>query len=197
MINLIEYLINNKDINVKVEKVEAKKNQTLFLEGDECKSIGIILYGKINIVSFFADGKEIVYNSLSKGEMFGNNLIFSSTPFFRGDVVSIENSEIAFISKNDLLKAMNENVDLLEAFLNYQSDFSKTLNFKIKLLTIDNARDRVEYYLTFNKGTIKYQSITKLAKELYLSRESLSRTVSKMQADGEIEIKEKAITLKQ
>ena len=64
---------------------------------------------------------------------------------------------------------------------------SKNLNFKIKLLTISGAEDRLTYYLTFNKGKITYKSITKLANELYLTRESLSRTITKM-------VKEKKIT---
>ena len=194
MNKLTKNIINNK--HLKFDEVETKKNQTLFFEGDECKSIGVILSGKINIISYFADGKEIVYNSLGKGEMFGNNLIFSSTPFYRGDVVSMENSVIAFITKENLLKAMSEDVGLLESYLTYQSDFSKKLNFKIKLLTISSTVDRLIYYLTFNKGEVKYQSVTKLAKELYLTRESLSRTMHKLDKDGIIEISEKTIRLK-
>ena len=193
MDNLLKFITKNGGI--KYEEVSVRKNQTLFFEGDECKTIGLVLSGKISIISYLADGQEVIYNELSKGQMFGNNLIFSSHPFYRGDVVATEESEIAYIEKEDLLKAMTENVGFLEIYLKQQSDFSKNLNYKIKLLTIDKAEDRLMYYLTINKGAITYRSVTKLAKELYLSRESTSRTMYRMEKEGIIKIDHKTIRL--
>ena len=184
-----------KNSGIKYDEIHASKNETIFFEGDLCDHISIILKGKVNIVSYFSDGKEIVYNVLSSGEMFGNNLIFSSEPFYRGDVVALENAELAYISKEELLKALKNNSNFLEAYLKQQSDFSKMLNFKIKLLTISGAEDRLIYYLTFNKGKISYKSVTKLAKELYLTRESLSRTIYKLDKKGVIKLEDKTITL--
>lgn len=194
MNNLIKLLTKNSGI--KFDQVSARKNQTIFFEGDECKSVGLVVSGKINIISYFADGQEVIYNSINKGEMFGANLIFSSEPFYRGDVVASEESEIIYITKEEILKALSSNVGLLEEYLKHQSDFSKNLNYKIKLLSIDSAKERIIYHLTFNKGEIKYQSVTKLAKELNLTRETTSRTLYKLEKSGDIEIKDKIIKLK-
>ena len=170
-----------------LEKRTFKPQETIFLENDTCISVGIVKSGEISIKSYFASGKEVTYNVLEEGQMFGNNLIFSSTPRYRGDVISQKHSEIWFISRGNLLKLLKQDDELLVLYLTQQSDFSKSLNFKIKLLTISSAEDRLTYYLTFNKGKITYKSITKLANELYLTRESLSRTITKM-------VKEKKIT---
>lgn len=194
MNNLVKFIIKNSGI--RYDEISAERNQTLFFEGDECKKIGIIISGKISIISYFSDGKEVIYSELGKDQMFGNNLIFSSEPFYRGDVVAMEKSVIYYVSKDELIKALSASPEFLEMYLKQQSDFSKTLNFKIKLLTIGNARDRILYYLTFHNKKITYKSVTKLAKELYLTRESLSRTIYKMAKDGEIEIDNKTIALK-
>ena len=194
MNEIVKKVTKNSSISHVV--ISAKKNTTLFFEGDSCTKVGIVLSGKINIVSYLNDGKEIIYNVINKGQMFGNNLIFSSNPFYRGDVVAQEDSEIAFITKENLLKALSSDQEFLEAFLKEQSDFSKSLNFKIKLLTIDSAKERIKYYLTFNNNQTTYKSITKLAKELYLTRETISRTLYKMQSNGELLISDKKITLK-
>ena len=170
-----------------LEKRLYKPQETIFLENDTCISVGIVKSGEISIKSYFASGKEVTYNVLEEGQMFGNNLVFSSTPRYRGDVISQKQSEIWFISRGNLLKLLKQDDELLVLHLTQQSDFSKNLNFKIKLLTISGAEDRLTYYLTFNKGKITYKSITKLANELYLTRESLSRTITKM-------VKEKKIT---
>ena len=194
MNNLVKFIVKNSGIHY--DEITAERNQTLFFEGDECKKVGIIISGKINIISYFSDGKEVVYSELTKNQMFGNNLIFSSEPFYRGDVVAMEKSVIYYVSREELMKALSASPEFLELYLKQQSDFSKTLNFKIKLLTIGNARDRFLYYLTFYNKQTTYKSVTKLAKELYLTRESLSRTMYKMAKDGEIKIENKTITLK-
>jgi len=170
-----------------LEKRTYKTQETIFFENDTCISVGIVKSGEISIKSYFANGKEVTYNVLEEGQMFGNNLVFSSTPRYRGDVISQKQSEIWFINRENLLKLLKQDDELLVLYLTQQSDFSKNLNFKIKLLTISSAEDRLAYYLTFNKGKITYKSITKLANELYLTRESLSRTITKM-------VKEKKIT---
>ena len=185
-----------KNSGVKYLELDVKNRETLFFEGDECRKIGIVISGRLIIVSYYSDGKEVIYNILEKGKMFGNNLIFSSEPFYRGDVVADEESKVLLIDKEEFLKAISGNQEILELFLREQSDFSKSLNLKIKLLTIDSAKERILYYLTINKNIITYKSITKLAKILYLSREVVSRTIYKLEKDGLIEIKDKRIALK-
>ena len=194
MTNFAETFIKNKkkDNNT----IILKKNETLFFEGDLCKEVGFIISGKIEIVSYLEDGKEIIYNTLEDGQMFGNNLVFSSSPYFRGDVVAKKDSEVMLIKKLELLEMLKEDSVLLESFLQNQSDFSKTLNLKIKILTISSAEERLKYYLTFNKGKYTYKSVTEQEKTLYLSRESLSRTISKMAKSNQIDIHGKTIELK-
>ena len=184
MNNLISVLVKYPQY---LEKRRYQPQETIFFENDICISVGIVKSGEISIKSYFANGKEVTYIVLEEGQMFGNNLVFSSTPRYRGDVISQKQSEIWFISREKLLKLLKQDDELLVLYLTQQSDFSKNLNFKIKLLTISGVEDRLTYYLTFNKGKITYKSITKLANQLYLTRESLSRTITKM-------IKEKKIT---
>lgn len=178
-----------------IEKRSFNAGKTIFLENDTCQSVGIVKSGEISIKSYFDNGKEVTYNVLLEGQMFGNNLIFSSNPRYRGDVISQKESEIWFLSKENLLKILKEDEEFLVLYLTQQSDFSKTLNLKIKLLTISGAEDRLLYYLTFNKSKIIYKSVTKLADELYLTRESLSRTITKLVKNKKIKKSGKTLEL--
>ena len=192
MENIVSLISRNKDL---FEIKRFKAGETLFIENDVCNSVGIVKSGEISIKSYFSNGKEVTYNVLSEGQMFGNNLIFSSKPQYRGDVIATKESEIFFIKKDNLIKLLKSDDEFLIAYLSQQSDFSKTLNLKIKLLTISSAEDRFIYYLTFNKNKISYKSITKLANELYLTRESLSRTIKKLREKKTILVDGKTITL--
>ncbi len=96
-----------------LEKRSFKAGKTIFLENDTCKSIAAVKSGEISIKSYFSNGKEVTYNVLTEGQMFGNNLVFSSNPRYRGDVISLKDSEIWFLSKENLLKILKVTVKSL------------------------------------------------------------------------------------
>ena len=169
-----------------LKTVSLKKEEILFNENDRCEYVGIVESGIVTISSFSYNGNEIVFNSLKKGDIFGNNLIFTDTPFFKGNIIGKTRSTISLISKQNLIKILQENTDFLTAYLEYQSLFSQKLNSKIKLLSFDSAEERFLYFLFINKDEIHFSSVTSLASELSLKRETLSRLISKLVKDKRI-----------
>lgn len=179
-----------------IKNIVLEKDDVLFRENERCENIGIVIAGEIRIVSYLESGKEIIYNELTINQVFGNNLIFSSEPFYKGDVVAKEKTELCLIDKENLIEIFFKNEEFLKAYLMIQSDFGKELNSRIKLLTYNNAYDRFEYYMSVNKGIIRYKSISDLAKTLNLTREALSRLVHKLEKDGKIILSHKTIKIK-
>lgn len=173
--NILELLNTNQ---YKIKKLS--KDSTLFHEDDECKYIGIIIKGKVKISSYLSNGNEVIFNQLVENDIFGNNLIFSSNPRYKGDIIAMQNSEIALIEKNELINILSNNKGFLLEYLKIQSNFSKTLNNKIKLLSINSAEERLYYYLHINSDEIEFDSVSDLSKDLYLSREATSRLISKL-----------------
>lgn len=172
---------------IKIDKIKTKsfkKDDVLFRENDKCDSIGVVVSGQISIVSYLKNGKEIVYNTLKENEIFGNNLIFSSNPFYKGNIITNVDSKIVFIYQKELINLLQTNKEFLLAYLEIQSNFTKTLNDKIKLLSIDSAKERLYYYLHENNNSIEYSSVTDLSKELCISRETLSRLLSQLLKKG-------------
>lgn len=171
----------------KLLKVETfSKNQTIFFEGDECEEISILVSGEIQIISNTLDGRSIIYRKLKQGEVFGNNLLFSSDNCYKGDVVAVSESTLCFINKENLIKLLKTNDDFLYEYFRIQSDFGKELNGLIKVLTSKTSEEKVINYLKINGGKALIKSVTTFASELNMSRENLSRILSKM-------IKEKKI----
>ena len=177
-------LLTKEDIKLS-RLLKYKKEQILFNEDDECFYVGIVVKGEIKIASYSLTGQEIVYNIVKEGQMFGNNLIFSNYPHFRGTVIASSDGELILISKENLLKILPSNLSFLEAYLSSQAEFSKKLNNTIKLLSLSSAEERLLYYLKQN-NPLKIKSISSLSESLYLSREATSRLVSKMVKEGKI-----------
>ena len=105
---------------------------------------------------------------------------------FLGDVKAKTKSNIALISKDDLLNILSSNKTFLIQYLKKQSEFTKTLNSKVKILSLTHARERLLYYLNNKGGTIYVPSISELARNIGLSRESTSRTISELIKENKI-----------
>ena len=163
-----------------------KEGEILFYENDVCDSIGIVISGEIRISSLTFEGNEVIYNLLTKGNIFGNNLIFSNDNHYRGNVKAVSKGSLYLISKDNLIKILMNNKDFLLEYLSIHSEFTKGLNTKLKLLTFNNAKERFMYYLFVNNNHIKFKNITSLAHELYLSREATSRLISQLEKEDKL-----------
>lgn len=179
MKNLLDTLTAKQKNNLTYKTY--KKDAVIFRENDLCNSIGIITEGKVSISTFLENGDEVIFNVLTKDGIFGNNLIFSSNPRYKGNIVSNEKTTICFINKDHLLHFLKTNENFLIEYLKIQSDFGKELNNRIKLLSMNDAKERLLFYLHINNDAINYTSITSLAKELFLKRETLSRLINKLE----------------
>ena len=170
----------NKKEHKLVNGYQITKNSVIAHEGDLCESIGVIISGKIDIVSYSFAGKEMLINSLKAGDIFGNNLVFSSNPLYRGNIIAKEKCVIAFISKDNLIYLLQNNADFLKLYLQAQSDFGKSLNARIQLLSFTNAEERLQYYASKNDNVIVFKNVTTLAAQIGIQRETLSRLLTSL-----------------
>lgn len=157
------------------------KGTVLFHEGEECRVVGLVESGFVRIQSYSFKGTEIVYNEIKPNNFFGVHLVFDQNNKFRGDVVTLEDSQIFVISKTEFQRLMQENTEFLLEFMKLESSFVKSLNQHIKLLSLSSAEERFVFYLQSNSGQISYKSITTLAQSVHLERETLSRLISKLE----------------
>ena len=163
-----------------VKGYQIAKGNIIFHEGDVCESIGIIISGKIDIVSYSFQGKELLINSLKAGDIFGNNLLFSSSPIYKGDVIAKEKCVVAFINKENLVYLLQNNSEFLDLYLQAQSDKAKLLTARIQLLSFPNAEERLFYYASRNHNIIEFKNVTTLAATLGVQRETLSRLLTNL-----------------
>ncbi len=193
MNDILSLLKNDERQRLIIRKLE--KDQTLFHEGDLCEQIGILMKGQIAIISYLPDGRQIIYNRLREKEIFGNNLLFSSDPFYKGNIIAEEETQVALLSKDDLICILSRNKEFLEEYLKIQSDLGKKLNSRIRLLSLAGAEERFLLYMHEHRDLLTYASISDLAKDLYLSREALSRLLSRFEKEKRIIRERKTIRL--
>jgi CRP-like cAMP-binding protein len=95
--NFIELIIKaNKDKQIK----SYKSNEIIFFEDQECEFASIILKGSIYMTSLYND-KEINFNYMKKGSIFGHNLLFNVNNKYKAHIVAVGNTQILHLNKQD------------------------------------------------------------------------------------------------
>ena len=194
MKNNILSLLTKEEQNL-LEVKSLNKGQVLFREGELCSKVSIVVSGQVKISSMNYSGREVIFNVCENGDMFGNNLIFSDNPHYKGDVIAIKDSVIVSIKRENLESILQSNKQFLISYLNIQSNFGKKLNSTIKLLSFSSAEDRLLFFLKENNSNIKYHSVTDLADLLHLKRETLSRLLTKLEKENVIKRSPHSISL--
>ncbi|MEI3536029.1 MAG: Crp/Fnr family transcriptional regulator [Bacilli bacterium] len=187
-------LLNQKE-KEKISYLNLKQNQILFHEGEECKSIFIIIEGQITILNYSLNGNEEIISILNKNDVFANALIFSNNNYYLGEIIATKPTKLAIINKNELISLLQNNKSFLECYINLIAEKTIKFTIKTKLLSHKNIRSRIIYYLEINNYSIK-KNISFLAKELVLPRPSVSREISKMINEDIIYIKNNKIIYK-
>ena len=182
--NILSTLTKEQQMLLEIKTLN--KGYVLFREGQTCDRIAIVVSGQVKISSIHYSGNELIFNIIEKGEMFGNNLIFSDDPRYKGDVITLKDSTIVLIQKSHLENILQSNKDFLIQYLNIQSNFGKKLNSTIKMLSFTSAEERFKYYLKSNNNVINFHTISDLADILHLKRETLSRLISKLEKENAI-----------
>ena len=73
---------------------------------------------------------------------------------------------------------LTKHPSLLEKYLELSSNDILKLNNKVKILSFDNAEERLIYFLKNNQRKYLFNSISSFSKELGLRRETLSRLIT-------------------
>lgn len=178
------------------------KDELLAIEGDKCSSLGIVIQGSIEVQKHHPSGKIISLTRLQCGDVFAEAIVFSDRSQFPNTLASIENSEILYITKQNIIKLCSSNSIIFSNMLALLSNKILLLNFKIKELSLDNLKSKICFYLyeEYKKqnslNLILPMDRNALAQSLGIQRPSLSRELSNMKNDGIIDFNKNMVEIK-
>lgn len=177
------------------------KDDIIAIEEDPCSSLGIILKGSIEIHKSFPSGKLVTINHFVEGNIFGEALVFSKEHKYPATIISSEDSEIMYISKDDIIKMMSLNPHILNNFVGVLSNRILMLNERITNLSYDSLRKKIANILLLEYAKQKSLNILlpysrkKMAQLLNITRPSLSRELVNMKEDGLIDFHKNKIKI--
>lgn len=194
----VDNLLNNRPIR------KLRKKDILFNEGDPASFLYLIKSGKIKTFKLNDFGKEYIIDINKEGDFLGYFALLEDEKH-KVSAMSIENSEIALIPKQDFCNALYSNNDLTKKFVKMMSKQFSDVEEKLLKLAYDSARKRVAEAIIFvskkyvNEGSdeisfnLHRENISALSG---ISPESVSRNLSSFKEEGLIETSNGSIKIK-
>lgn len=169
----------------------------LLLENDVNPNVYIIRSGFVKICRY-SDGKEIILNLASTGEIVGEMEIFTKMPEQISSIEAVTNISVWQISKKDFEKIIDKYPSVLKKAYTILSERIRSLNRLIRYLSFCDVRAKVAnllldiYYNFGEKNDEQHQINVNVNQSIFASmlgitRESVSKTLSDFQDEGIIE----------
>ncbi|TVP95025.1 MAG: Crp/Fnr family transcriptional regulator [Acholeplasmatales bacterium] len=168
-----------------------QKGMILFMENDPCTTLGVVLSGAVKMSHYRHDGSERVHAVIRAGAVFGDFLIFSSTPYYPGHLTALEESVILHVPRERIETMMAQSASFRHQYLRHVSEKALELNDRQKLLGTHTLEERLLFWLAgeqrrLNTTTIPHNGQETLAGILHVQRPSLSRTLNQLRRQGKI-----------
>jgi len=180
--------------------------ELLFSEGEPCNGLQIIARGKVRIFKTSVNGREQVLAVNVPGESIAEVPVFDGGPY-PASAVAIEDTEIAFISRRDFNAYCLEHPEVSLKVLTVVGARLRRLVGIIEELSFTTIRQRLIATLlklaqSEGKKTargIEFQlpaSHQELANQLGTVRELISRNLTRLQAEGLLDVDARQIVVK-
>lgn len=167
--------------------------------------VGIVLSGRVNIISEDYWGNRNILTTLEAGELFGEAFACAQATLDTLNVIAAENSQIMFINYAKITTTCHRgchfHTKLIQNMLQLVSQKNIMLTTKIGHLTKKTTREKLLSYLS-NEAIKKHSSTftipfnrQELADFLSVERSAMSAELSRMQKDNLIKYHKNQFTL--
>jgi CRP/FNR family cyclic AMP-dependent transcriptional regulator len=187
------------------EKRRYPSGSIVLYKGDVGQVIYLILRGKVKVVLFDEDGKEIILSTLKAGNYFGEMSAFDQMPR-SATIVTIEESEFLMIGQKSISDQIKKNPQLALKLLSEMSRRLREADEQISSLALLDVSGRVAQILLklsretpIKKGTdytvIPRPALQDIASMAGASRETVSRILSDFSKRGLVSLAKKNIII--
>lgn len=166
------------------------KNEIIVSEGEPAIMMGVVISGTVEIQKIHSTGKSITVSRFTTGSTIGEAVVFSKSNLYPATAVSVDQSSVLLISKQELLKLFASDTDIMVMFMQNMSERLVLLNQKIEILSLGSLRQRIASFLLKEATKQKNQHVVIpfnkriWAEHLNSARPSLSRELCFMRDQG-------------
>jgi len=181
-----------------------KKNETITMENEELKGVGIILSGIVSVGKDTSSGDRLMMARLGQGDIFGEVAVYTGA-LWTATVRADQEASVLFLPAEKLLYTDNEICEGTYRFtlnmLYIIARKARELNEKLELVALKGIRKKISLYLIkqYQKNN-KMEFMVPLkrgemAEYLQVSRPSLSRELTRLKDEGLLDFEGRSFKL--
>ena len=178
------------------------RNAKIIGAGDPTDSLYIVISGRLKVLMSDEQGREVILSILGPGEFFGEMGLLDDS-LRSASVVTLEACELLTISKTDFKRSLAENFELSLNVMRGLVQRLREADRKIGSLALMDVYGRVARLLLEmaedidgEKVVVNKLSKQDIAKMIGASREMVSRVMKDLQLGGYLEVRGRAIVLR-
>lgn len=191
--NLLKHLLRG------ARTVDAGRGEVLFLRGEPCQGLYVVLQGAVRLYNSSATGREQVIGVERSGSVIGELPLFDggNQPYSAEAMMS---SRLLFIPREHFLCVLHGHPELMQAALRALAIRVRRLLYLVEELSLHEVPERIARYLLAQekeKGacfTLDYTH-AEIAAQLGTVREVVTRTLNRFRKAGWIAVQGGRITV--
>jgi CRP-like cAMP-binding protein len=171
-----------------MEIVQLRRREVLTYASKPFRGLGVVLQGRIQAIDQTLDGREVAMQTVETSEAFGQVNLLATQPIQMVWIAAVSSS-VALMSAETALRLFQNGSMSFAAARELADQVSESLGWQ-KINTVTPISARVCAWLFWSAGKSTLLDIPKhadLAWRLNTTRESITRTFQKLQADGLIQ----------
>src|SRR5215813_9986575 len=187
-------------------RMKFQKDEELFAEGDPCTGLYLVAAGKIRIFKLSPSGREQILAVEGPGSSFAELPVFDGGNY-PAAAAAVEDTEVLFVSRKDFQNFCHEHPDVALKVIAVVGSRLRRLVGIIEELSFTTVRQRLIALIVRLAQASKMGSeqgihieLTKshqdLAAELGTVRELVSRNLSRLEAEGFLDVEGRKIVVK-
>jgi CRP-like cAMP-binding protein len=171
-----------------------EKEAYIYMEGDECTVLGIVLSGTLHILRDDFWGNRKIVEQIKSGEQFGAAFVCAGIKHIPVSVIATEKSEILFLDYNRLITACPQvcpcHTQMIKNLIRSLAEKSNILLAKNDLQSRHSTREKLLAYLSAQAKRENSHSVEipfnreELAAYLSVDRSAMSAELGRMRDDG-------------
>lgn len=174
------------------------KNEIIVAEGDECRSLMVLLSGSVKGEMVDFSGKTIKIEDIEPPRPLAPAFLFGNKNRYPVFIVTNEDIEILVMLKDSVIQLMQDNKTFLINYLNLMSNRAQFLSQKLKFLSFHSIKGKLAHYIlqiSKKQGhmVILDKSQNELAELFGVTRPSLGRAIRELHNDGIVSAEGKKI----
>lgn len=181
-----------------MQKKHYEKGQAVFFSGEAISRFGIVLSGQVQVMQDDFYGNRSILASVGAGNLFGESFAYAELGALPISVFAVEDSELLLINCRQLTTPCARSCafhgKLIQNLLHIVSMKNIALTQKMEVLSKRTTREKLLAYLSMEAkkaGSRRFQipfSRQALADYLSVDRSAMSAELSKLKADGVLNV---------